>query len=194
MNENEVLKMSIQNIREMYSNSILILRDVDTQLSEHQLIPLFGNTLGSEISKSILQSKEQFNSFFPQFMCRVYVRGEENHLKVAFVNIQFYHPNYPSLGPTVNVGVFTLPESYTSTELKKKLYYWWLKSVIFERNSSEPIDVFGNHIETQPWIENGETIVCHFWSYKLVHFQHYGDIQSKIVQGIQQYFSTTRDN
>ncbi|PEZ06742.1 hypothetical protein CN326_09785 [Bacillus sp. AFS018417] len=194
MNANEILMMSIQNVREMYSNSILILRDVDTQLSEHNLMPLFGNTLGPETSKSITQTTEQFNTFFPQFMCRVYVKAAEQHLKVVFVNVQFYHPNHPTLGPTVNVGVFTLPEPYTSIELKKTLYYWWLKYAIFETNTSEQIDVTGNHIETKPWIENGDTTVCHFWSYELVHFQHHGDIQSKIVQGILQYFSTTRDN
>ena len=46
-----------------------------------------------------------YSTFFPQFMCRVYVDNNElqqNRVeKVIVVNVQFYHSNCPALYPTV---------------------------------------------------------------------------------------------
>ena len=40
MDIREVLKVSVQNVREVVNNSILLLRDVDNMLSKEGLTPL----------------------------------------------------------------------------------------------------------------------------------------------------------
>ncbi|MEO4022059.1 hypothetical protein VKA11_20860 [Bacillus paranthracis] len=185
MDIREVLKVSVQNVREVVNNSILLLRDVDNMLSKEGLMPLFGNTLGTETSKSIGQSMDHYSTFFPQFMCRVYVDNNElqqNRVeRVVIVNVQFYHSNCPTLYPTVIAGIFKLPHIFTEQAIKKEVNYWWLKYVAFEYCSYEELKFDGTYITKKPWIENNDETEVIFWCYELHTFENQSDVKEKVV-------------
>ncbi|WP_244159147.1 hypothetical protein [Bacillus proteolyticus] len=187
------MKISIQNVREVINNSILLLRDVDNMVSREGLTSLFGNTLGTETSKNIGQSMDQnsYTTFFPQFMCRVYVNHnelQENRVeKVTIVNVQFYHANCPLLYPTVIAGVFKLPRTFTAQEIKEEVNYWWLKYVAFEYCSYEKLKFDGTSITVRPWVEEKNETEVVFWCHELHTFENQGDIERKIVEQIREY-------
>ncbi|EJS65180.1 hypothetical protein [Bacillus cereus] len=193
MSTKDIMKLSIQNVREVINNSILLLRDVDNMLSREGLIPLFGSTLGTETSKNIGQSMDQnsYNTFFPQFMCRVYVDNNElqqNRIeKVTIVNVQLYHANCPLLYPTVIAGIFKLPRTFTAQEIKQKVNYWWLKHVAFEYCSYEKLKFDGTSITVRPWVEEKNETEVVFWCHELHTFENQGDIERKIVEQIREY-------
>ncbi|MED0959265.1 hypothetical protein [Bacillus paramycoides] len=193
MNTKDIIKVSIQNVREVINNSILLLRDVDNMLSREGLTPLFGNTLGTETSKNIGQSMDQYSytTFFPQFMCRVYVDNNElqqNRVeKVTIVNVQLYHANCPLLYPTVIAGIFKLPRTFTEKEIKQEVNYWWLKHVAFESCSYEKLKFDGTSITKKPWIEEGNETEVVFWCHELHTFESQGDVERKIVEQIKAY-------
>lgn len=190
MDIREVLKVSVQNVREVVNNSILLLRDVDNMLSQEGLTPLFGNTLGTETSKSIGQSMDQYSysTFFPQFMCRVYVDNNElqqNRVgKVIVVNVQFYHSNCPALYPTVIAGIFKLPHTFTAQAIKKEVNYWWLKYVAFEYCSYEELKFDGTYITKKPWVEDDDETEVVFWCHELHTFENQSDVNEKIVNQV----------
>ncbi|OJE36426.1 hypothetical protein BAQ49_16240 [Bacillus proteolyticus] len=193
MSTKDIMKISIQNVREVINNSILLLRDVDNMVSREGLTSLFGNTLGTETSKNIGQSMDQnsYTTFFPQFMCRVYVNHnelQENRVeKVTIVNVQFYHANCPLLYPTVIAGVFKLPRTFTAQEIKEEVNYWWLKYVAFEYCSYEKLKFDGTSITVRPWVEEKNETEVVFWCHELHTFENQGDIERKIVEQIREY-------
>ncbi|MCU4991918.1 hypothetical protein OCF10_23805 [Bacillus cereus] len=193
MSTKDIMKISIQNVREVINNSILLLRDVDNMLSREGLTPLFGNTLGTETSKNIGQSMDQNNytTFFPQFMCRVYVDNialQQNRVeKVTIVNVQLYHANCPLLYPTVITGLFKLPRAFTAQEIKQEVNYWWLKYVAFEYCSYEELTFNGTLITKKPWIDEDDETEVVFWCHELHTFESQGDVEKKIVEQIREY-------
>jgi len=73
MELNEMMRISIENVRTLTSNSIQLLRDTDLLLAKSGYNPLHGNTIGSETSKNINQSASSRRNFLPaihvQILC-----------------------------------------------------------------------------------------------------------------------------
>lgn len=134
MDQKEALRISVQNVRSMVNNSILLLRDVDLLLSKAGFTPLFGNTLGCEPSKNINQSYDQPSSFFPPYMSRFYYRNETGAgAKLLCVNVQFYHHLWDEFQPCILAGLCKLSSK------GNKPQHWWMKYYAFEFDTNERI-------------------------------------------------------
>ncbi|MFB5281805.1 hypothetical protein [Peribacillus sp. Hz7] len=145
MDSNTSIITSINNVRHLVNNSILMLRDLDTALSKHGFQPLNGNALGTETSKNINQSMVQYQTFFPQYMARPYALTSDilaNKVnKIIFTNIQFYHSDYEDLPPALVNSVMLFPE-YVE-DAKKYVQNWWLKFVVYEDENWEDVKKHG---------------------------------------------------
>lgn len=178
MKDDTIVK-SIENVRSVVNNSLLILRDLDSYLSDFNLVPVLGNTLGTESSKSINQTPEWSSSFIPQFMFRPYVNRKELEqkkvTKLIAVNIQFFHPNYDSLQPLLIGGVFTYPAP--EKDPKSSLRYWWLKYAALEAHDYNEIK-HGKMITSKPFT-NDDTNVT-FWVQPLISLETQEDLQGVV--------------
>ncbi|MGG3805345.1 hypothetical protein [Metabacillus fastidiosus] len=141
MDNNHSIINSINNVRHLINNSILMLKDLDTALSKHGFQPLNGNAIGTETSKNINQSMVQYSTFFPQYMARPYALLEDINAnkvnRIIFTNIQFFHGDYEEMRPTLINSVMILPEPVEN--IKSYIQNWWLKYTVFEDNSWEEI-------------------------------------------------------
>ncbi|OLS37731.1 hypothetical protein [Bacillus sp. MRMR6] len=141
MNNNNSIINSINNVRHLINNSILLLRDLDAALSKGGFQPLNGNALGTETSKNINQSMSQYSTFFPQYIARQYVLTEEIITKkvnrILFTNIQFFHGDYEEIPPTFINSVMIFPEPIEN--VKTYIENWWLKYTVFEDKGWEGI-------------------------------------------------------
>jgi hypothetical protein len=160
----DILINSINNVRQLINNSILIMKDLDSYLSEKGYIPIFGNALGTETSKSINQSPDSYASFFPQYMFRSYIsldeKNNEKYSKVIAVNIQYYHADYEELEPVIVCGFFKFP--FVVQDIKGEVDNWWLKFVAFENNDHEFSKIKDNDLNIcTPFIDD-DTVVK-FW-------------------------------
>ncbi|RFU66496.1 hypothetical protein [Bacillus sp. V59.32b] len=160
------LKKSVNNVRHLINNSILMLRDLDAALSKHGFQPIYGNALGSESSKSINQSMNQFATFLPQYIARPYAlksdikAGEVN--KILFCNTQFFYRDLEDFPPTLINSAIIFPEPVKN--VKGYVQYWWLKSAVFESVKWENVKMEGeinNYIDE----EDFKTI---FWCKDLI--------------------------
>lgn len=188
MNANNTLVNSIENVRNLIENSILMLRDLDKCLSKHNFIPIYGNALGTETSKSIFQSPDQYATFFPQYMARQYVLKNDldsnNVSKIIFVNIQFYHPDHAQLVPTFLSGIIVFPKPVEN--IKSEVGNWWLKNIAFEYSNWEDLNKDGESNE----IVDDSSYKNIFWSKDLTLFdgqQSISDEAEKLVK----YFHET---
>ncbi|PGQ79689.1 hypothetical protein [Priestia megaterium] len=181
MNSGEILKVSVENIRSLTKSSLLIIKDVDAFLSKTGFISVFGNTIGTEISKNINQSFNQSSSLFPQFISRFYISNEElkiNEIKqVLCVNIQFYHPDLEDLVPVIISGVFKFNSPIK--DVKRVIQHWWLKYTVFEYEQSEPVVYNGKKFICNPF-EEGDTDVT-FWGRELHELNSESDIINEIT-------------
>lgn len=134
MDQQKNIIQSINNVRQLINNSILILRDFDTILSKYGLQPIYGNAIGTESSKSINQSMSDYRTFLPHYMARQYALEseiEENAVKkIIFLNIQFSHGQYDEIPPTLTCSVIVLPEIIQN--IKNDIQNWWLKNTLYE--------------------------------------------------------------
>ncbi|QMV42687.1 hypothetical protein [Cohnella cholangitidis] len=118
MDLNETMRVSIENVRNIVGNSILLLRDADLLLSKEGYSPVYGNTIGCEPSKSINQSPDQAGNFFPQYMSRIYSRANgDDGSTLLYLNIQFYHFNIDKMNPCFLAGKFKLKEGITRASI-----------------------------------------------------------------------------
>ncbi|WP_456273125.1 hypothetical protein [Bacillus sp. AK031] len=65
--QQEIIK-SIEDVRSVVDNSILLLRDLDSIFSGGNPLPVLGNAPRTESSKNINQSPNANGTFIPQFM------------------------------------------------------------------------------------------------------------------------------
>ncbi|MED4402091.1 hypothetical protein [Metabacillus fastidiosus] len=134
MDNNNSIINSINNVRHLINNSILMLRDLDTALSTHGFQPLNGNAIGMERSTSINQSMFQYSTFFPQYMARQYALSEEINAnkvnRILFTNIQFFHGDYEEIRPTLINSVMIFPQPIA--DVKDYIKNWWLKYTVYE--------------------------------------------------------------
>ncbi|RPJ95248.1 hypothetical protein CW357_11595 [Rummeliibacillus sp. TYF005] len=146
METNKTLIYSIKNVMQLINNSILMLRDMDKALSKYSFEPINGNAIGTETSKNILQTPKQTATFFPQYMARPYALksdiDEQQTNKILFINIQFFHPDYNELTPTLISGVIVSPRPMT--DIKNEVKNWWLKNIAFEISNYEDIKKNGD--------------------------------------------------
>lgn len=141
MDQNDSIINSINNVRHLINNSLLMLRDLDAALSKRGFQPINGNALGTETSKNINQSMQQNSTFFPQYIARQYAHAEEINAKkvnrILFTNIQFFHGDYEELPPTLINSVMTFPEPIENP--KAYIQNWWLKYTVFEDKGWEEV-------------------------------------------------------
>ncbi|GIQ69554.1 hypothetical protein DUZ99_18675 [Xylanibacillus composti] len=169
MEQIEIMRVSIENVRNLISNSIQLLRDTDLLLSQSGYYPLHGNTIGSETSKNMNQSAEQAGTFFPQYMSRYYTAEQgKASSTVLCVNIQFYHFNREALDPCIIAGVCSLKDESLSVQ------YWWLKYYAFEASTNFVADGSIFHDED-------EEAAIDFWGENLALFTDNQVLQDKIV-------------
>ncbi|MFE8700751.1 hypothetical protein ACFYKX_09005 [Cytobacillus sp. FJAT-54145] len=176
---------SVNNVRNLINNSILILRDLDTLLSKHRFQPLNGNALGSESSKSIDQSMSWYRTFLPQYMARQYALESEIEerkvRKILFTNIQLFHGHYDEIPPVLINSVITLP--HTAKNLKNDIQNWWLKNTVYEDVKWENVKKYGEineHIE-----EEGYTTT--FWCHDLLSFSGQKDLSVEVEKYLEVY-------
>lgn len=143
---NKTLTHSIENVMQLINNSIMMLRDMDKALSKYGFEPINGNAIGTETSKSIHQTPDQYATFFPQYMARPYALksdlDEQKTNKILFINIQFYHSDYYELTPTFISSVIVAPKPIT--DIKNEVKNWWLKNIAFEISNYEDIKKNGD--------------------------------------------------
>lgn len=146
METNKTLINSIENVMQLINNSIMMLRDMDRALSKYGFEPINGNAIGTETSKNIHQTTEQYATFFPQYMARPYALksniDDQKTNKILFINIQFYHPDCNELTPTLVSGVIVSPKPIT--DIKNEVKNWWLKNIAFEISNYEDIKKDGD--------------------------------------------------
>ena len=178
---------SINNVRHLINNSILILRDFDTVLSKHGFQPIFGNAIGTESSKSITQSMSGYRTFFPQFMARQYALEsdmDENKVKkILFINIQFFHGDYTEIPPMLTCSVTVLPD--IPTNYKNDVQNWWLKNTMYEAMEYE--NVRKNGEINEHYDEEGYKTV--FWCKDLLTVNGQNDINEMVERLVQTYNS-----
>lgn len=166
MDTNEILVHSIENVKQLIDNSIMMLRDLDRELSKFGFEPINGNALATETSKSIHQSSSQYATFFPQYMGRPYAlkadMDTQKVKKIIFVNIQIYHAEYKQLSPSLISSVIILPE--TSATIKNDVKSWWVKNIAFEYSNFEDLKKNG---EINEIIDEGQFKNI-FWCNNLV--------------------------
>lgn len=141
MNHDKSIIYSINNVRYLINNSILMLKDLDAILSKNGFQPLNGNALGTETSKNIHQTMHQRSTFFPQFIARQYAPTDALQsmkvTKILFVNIQFFHGDYEELPPSFISSVITFP--YTIEKPKESIQNYWLKNTVYEINKWDDV-------------------------------------------------------
>ncbi|MEA3318678.1 MAG: hypothetical protein U9Q88_01540 [Bacillota bacterium] len=176
MKTNEILINSIENVRSLIDNSVLILKDLDTYLSERGFVPLYGNAIGTESSKSINQSSNTFSTFFPQFMFRPYAEKKEIDTKsvnkVVAINIQFFHPNHEGLAPLLIAGVFEFPSPMSDP--KNSIKNWWFKYAALEYQ--DELLAEGEMIRIEPFSDDSTAIT--YWTQPLASIENQNDIKA----------------
>ncbi|MBU9711604.1 hypothetical protein [Evansella tamaricis] len=181
MGENEVLITSIENVRSMVHNSILMLREADMILSEERFEPIYGNTIGSEPSKSIQQNKNTFSNFFPQYMSRAYIHHDKfkqkKETRVLIINIQFYHARVKLLTPCVLGGVLDFGDIITDDQ-KKDIQHWWLKCMAFE-NKNLNFKADGNVYKRENFKEKVKLTT--FWGIELIKITDVEMLREEVI-------------
>ncbi len=188
METNNSIINSVNNVRHLINNSILMLRDLDAALSKHGFQPLNGNALGTETSKNINQTMSQYATFFPQYIARQYGLAEEvnakNVRKVLFINIQFFHGDYEEITPTLINSVMIFPEPIM--DVKTYIGNWWLKYTVFEEKGWEKVLKEG---ELNKDIDE-EGIKTIYWCRDLLSINGQRDIL-KEAEKLIEYFSSS---
>ncbi|MGF9964019.1 hypothetical protein [Bacillus rhizoplanae] len=183
MDNNAIIITSINNVRHLINNSILMLRDLDAALSKHGFQPLNGNALATESSKHIHQSMEQNATFFPQYIARQYALESEidaNQVnKILFTNIQFYHGAYEEITPTMVNSVMIFPNAIEN--VKNYIQNWWLKYTAFEHTDRKKISKNGELNENID--ENG--IKTLFWCHNLIDINGQNELLREVDQLVQ---------
>lgn len=178
MEQRDILRISIENTRNIINDSITLLRDTDLQLSKHGFLPIWGNTIACETSKHINQLPNQFNNLFPQYISRSYYHQKDfqNNLetRILFLNIQFYHKDIDYFNPCVLAGVFNLKEAITKLDIIER---WWLKFSAFENNIEFTLN--GDEFYLQPFAEDKTEVV--FWGKELITFKNNNDLKEEII-------------
>lgn len=176
MDKQGALINSINNVRQLINNAILMLRDLDTVLSKYGFEPLNGNALGTESSKSIMQTMDQYSTFFPQYIARQYAIKSEldsrSVSKIIFTNIQFFHGDYEELPPTFTNSVMLLPTPLA--DVKASIGNWWLKYMVYEDLKWEHVKKNGELNKDVD--DEGYTTI--FWCNNLIDF----DSQEKLIK------------
>lgn len=186
MDNNTVMIASINNVRHLINNSILMLRDLDAALSKHGFQPIYGNALGTESSKNINQSMVQYATFFPQYMARQYALERDftakKTNKIIFTNIQFYHGDYEEISPMLVNSVMIFPGAVEN--VRTYIENWWLKYTVFEEKAWEDIKKIGELNEDL----DDEGIKTIFWCRDLVDINGQNELQEE-AQKLMQVFS-----
>ncbi|WP_077212384.1 hypothetical protein [Bacillus dakarensis] len=188
MDDNSNLIQSINNVRNLIHNSILILRDLDTLLSKYSFQPLNGNALGSESSKSLYQSMTGYRTFLPQYMARQYALEndieERKVKKILFTNIQLFHGYYDEIPPVLINSIISLPNH--PKNLKNDIQNWWLKNTVYEDVKWENVKKHGElneHVDDEGY----KTI---FWCNDLLSFQGQKELSNEVEKSVQIYNRT----
>lgn len=140
----DILLQSFQNVHTVVNNSIKLLKDADALLSEKGYIPILGNGLATETSKSILQTSDNYGTLIPQYIARPYALKKQLESNIVdhllMINIQFTHPQHQQLIPVIAFGqlLFELPQK----EIRNVFKPWYMKNAIFETGLK--IDVSSN--------------------------------------------------
>ncbi|MEW9052070.1 MAG: hypothetical protein AB2392_13005 [Neobacillus sp.] len=178
METNTSIIHSINNVRHLINNAIFMLRDQDAALSRHGFVPLYGNALGTESSKSINQSINQYATFFPQYIARPYALESElnqNQVnKIIFTNIQFFHVDYEELTPTLVNSVMIFPES--NKNVKGYVQNWWLKYTAFEEVAFDEINKNGEFNESV----DKDGVKTIFWCRDLMEINGQKELQEEV--------------
>ncbi|WP_099364490.1 hypothetical protein [Fredinandcohnia onubensis] len=186
MDKNEIMVKSIDNVRKLIDNSILILKDIDTYFSDKGFVPILGNAIGTESSKSINQAYDSNGTFFPQFMLRPYVKKTnlENGIvgKLAAINIQFFHPKYDLMTPLVINGVFYFQQPIKDP--KSELKNWWLKYAVLEYNQSERYS-YEEIYSVKPFSDDNTEIK--YWINPLTSIENQDDVFKTVEKLISLY-------
>lgn len=176
---------SINNVRNLINNSILILRDLDTLLSKHRFQPINGNALGSESSKSLSQSMSWYRTFLPQYMARQYALEseieEKTVRKILFTNIQLFHGHYEEIPPVLINSIITLPKN--AKNLKNDIQNWWLKNTVYEDIKWENVKKHGEineHVDEEGYKTT-------FWCNDLLSFNGQKQLSDEVEKYIKIY-------
>ena len=150
-----ILIQSFQNVRKVVDNSIKLLKDTDALLSDKGYIPIIGNGLATETSKSILQTPDSYTTLIPQYIARPYgfkLQLESNKVDhLLIINVQFTHPLHEQLIPSIAAG--RLAFEHPTDNIRNKFKPWFMKYAIFEGDLK--IDVFNKNIYTStPFIDS----------------------------------------
>lgn len=187
MDENTNLTHSINNVRNLINNSILILRDLDTLLSKHGFQPLNGNVLGSESSKSIYQSMSDYRTFLPQYIARQYALEkdvEDNEVKkILFTNIQLFHGDYEEIQPVFINSVIILPNK--AQNVKNDIQNWWLKNTVYEDVEWENVK---KHSELNEHVDE-EGYKTIFWCNDLHSINGQKELSDEVKKYVQRFYS-----
>lgn len=125
---------SFQNVRKVVDNSIKLLKDAEALLAEKGYVPILGNGLATESSKSILQSSDSYATLIPHYIARPYALKDQflgekvDHLLI--INIQYTHPLHKNLHPVIITGRLSFE---MSTDKVRSIFDPWLmKHAVFE--------------------------------------------------------------
>ncbi|WP_141335924.1 hypothetical protein [Paenibacillus sp. tmac-D7] len=169
MEQSEIMRISIENVRNIVNNSILLLKDADIVFSKAGFLPIHGNTIGSESSKDINQSPDQPRTFFPQYMTRYYSHQDnKSSSKLLGLNVQFYHFNYEVLSPCLIAAFCKLKNKESRPQ------YWWIKYCAFETDISFKSD--GSVFKYED-----EDAEVEFWGLELSQFNNIDDLQKVVI-------------
>lgn len=139
---------SFQNVRKIMDNSIKLLKDADALLSEKGYIPITGNGLATETSKSILQTPDSYTTLIPQYITRPY--GLKSHVEnnnvdhLLIINIQYTHPMDEQLIPSIAAGKLSL--EHPTDNIRNVFKPWFMKYAIYELDLK--VDVFNENLYT----------------------------------------------
>ena len=152
-----ILFQSFQNVRKVVENSIKLLRDADALMSDKGYIPILGNGLATETSKSILQTPDSYNTLIPQYMARPYgskLQLESNKLDhLLIINVQFTHPLHEQLIPSIAAG--KLAFEHSTENIRNKFKPWFMKYAIYEADLK--IDLFNETLYMcNPFIDSDD--------------------------------------
>ncbi|MFF2480051.1 hypothetical protein [Paenibacillus sp. NPDC058071] len=175
MDQNEILRVSVENVRQLISNGLLLLKDVDAQLAQAGFVPVNGSKIGSESSDDIRQTAGQPVTFLPQYMCRYYSRPADVTGKLLAVNVQLYHYAYDRVVPSIIAAGCNRKNANTPLE------YGWLQSCVFDSD--------------QPFYDDGtvfayedEVAEARYWALPLSSFQRSEDVQREAVAKLLEWY------
>ncbi|ALC86493.1 hypothetical protein AM499_12155 [Bacillus sp. FJAT-22090] len=143
-----ILFQSFQNVRKVVDNTIKLLKDADALLSDKGYIPILGNGLATETSKSILQTPDSYTTLIPQYIARPYglkLQLESNKVDhLLIINVQFTHPLHEQLIPSIAAG--RLVFEHPTDNIRNKFKPWFMKNAIFEAGLK--INIFNENLYT----------------------------------------------